>query len=471
MNSIEPLESRIAPSVTVMLTGSVLHIDHTAASGADNLKIEESTPGKFAVSDTMSATDYGAFEGVKSIDVKLGDTDDVVVARFSSAGLAGALSIATGIGTNAVTLEGVGGTGRINGAVKITGDAGKDALHINNLTTKGNVTFIGEGDADSVDGGGFIIGKTLFIDNVENTTFQSSSPVVMGSLNIDQDEAAAAVVFVLNDSVTVRGKLTYCGTPTFDDTVTVIGQVGGAALMMLDEGKNTVKLAARMAGTLTITGGAGKDSILFTNSSTALGGAPTIPDPVAIHAKAVKMTLGAGDNSVTIENAAAFYDSVSVTTTTGTDSVSLPHAFIQKNLKLNLGAGDNTLNVGDSLVGGGLTYVGGNGQDSVSIFGLTADKVSITLGDGVNSVSGSPRITGKSVTILGGKDADTVNIGLSSFQAILTVKLAAGMDSLTYTGGPIDLAKLDGGADGDTITGTSLLPAGTKFPGFETMVA
>jgi len=469
MNSIEPLELRISPAVVAAIHAGVLHIDHIPATTADVLKVLQMAPGKFEVTDMVSATNYGTFENVKSIDIALGDTDDTVNLQCSSDGLAGTLKIATGPGANTVNLQGVAGSGRIGGAVTITGNAGADALHIGGIAMKSNLTFIGNGGTDSVSGDEFIVGKTLFIDNVENTTFDPIRPIVLGALNVDQDEAASAVVFILNNVVTVKGKLTYCGSPTQDDNVTLVGQVLGPALLMLDDGINNVKLAGRMNSTLTITGGTGADTISFTDAATAFADPLILPNQIAVHAKAVKLSLGAGANTVNLEKATHFYSSLAVATGAGNDTVNFGDFFVQKDLKLSLGDGTNMVvhAFGNPGIGGAFNYIGGVDADTVSIDQIVADKISIKLGDGANSVTGLARIVGKVASIIGGAGVDTLNLGLFSFDAVFTAKLGAGLDKLTYSGGAFAAVRLDGGTGDDTLVGTALLPADRKIVSFE----
>jgi len=64
-------------------------------------------------------------------------------------------------------------------------------------------------------------------------------------------------------------------------------------------------------------------------------------------------------------------------------------------------------------------------------------------------------------------DADTLNVGFNSTNAKFTAILGAGADALTYTGGALASATLDGGADFDTLTNKSLLPAVRTIKNFE----
>ena len=235
----------------------------------------------------------------------------------------------------------------------------------------------------------FIVGKTLFIDNVENTTFDPIRPIVLGALNVDQDEAASAVVFILNNVVTVKGKLTYCGSPTQDDNVTLVGQVLGPALLMLDDGINNVKLAGRVNSTLTITGGTGADTISFTDAATAFADPLILPNQIAVHAKAVKLSpLGAGANTVNLEKATHFYSSLTITTGAGNDTVNFGD-FVQRTSS-SPSATAPTWSFAPSAApaSAGLSTIGGVDGDTVSIDQIVADKISIKLGDGANSVTG-----------------------------------------------------------------------------------
>lgn len=469
MNSIEPLEPRIAPAVVAAVTAGVLHVDHTAVSMADMLKIFESEPGKFDVTD--NGNPVGTFPNVKSIAVALGETIDTVTVQLSSDGLPGFLNIDTGDGaTNSVQIFQTTSFGRIGGNVRVTGGAGMDSVNVGGVAIKGSLTFTGEGQTDSVSGDDFFVSKTVVIDNVEHTTFDPINPVVFGALDIDQDEAASAVVFILNHVVTVKGKLTYCGSAVQDDNVTVVGTVGGPALLMLDAGTNTVKVAGRFNSTLTITGKGGNDAITFTDAQTALNDPMLIPNQIGYQNKAVKISLGDGTNSLTLERTSHFNDALSLTTGDGDDTVNFTDFFVQKGLTLTLGLGTNAVKhiSGTHGIGGALKYTGGGGNDTVDLAGVVADTLSIKLGDGTNAVNNVALIVGKGVAITGGVGVDTLNFGIDSNEAILTVALGAGVDSLTFTSGALAGAKLDGGGDADTLVGESKLPVGSMILGFET---
>src|ERR1043165_8416964 len=102
MNSIELLESRIAPAATAVLTGDVLHVDHTPGPDVDHLLIFQNPDDSFHVTDSTTLADYGLFTNVKSIDVKLSGTTDTVTVQLSAVGLPRDLKIATGGGDDTI---------------------------------------------------------------------------------------------------------------------------------------------------------------------------------------------------------------------------------------------------------------------------------------------------------------------------------------------------------------------------------
>ena len=133
MNTIEILESRIAPALVFpTVVKGVLTITHDNTSGAgEDLVITQTGVDAFTVKDTLPAvdTDFGSFTGVKSIAVKYGSNNSTLDLKVSTDGLSGALNITTTGGTNTFDLSTANGTsGRIVGKVNIIGASGSDSV-------------------------------------------------------------------------------------------------------------------------------------------------------------------------------------------------------------------------------------------------------------------------------------------------------------------------------------------------------
>ncbi len=477
MNYIEILESRIAPALVFpTVVKGVLTITHDNTSGAgEDLVVTQTGVDTFTVKDTLPAvdTDFGSFPSVKSIAVKYGSNNSTLDLKVSTDGLSGALNITTTGGTNTFDLSTVNGTsGRIVGKVNIIGASGNDTVNVSDgIAISSPVTFDGHSGSDSFYPSDAYLAKKLTLESVENITTATNKPVFIGGMLVENEDAGSGVVFDLNSFAVIGGKLTYCGSATVDDNVTIESQVTGPALLMLFGGRNNVSVAGTFASSLTITGGNGDDSIAFNSRQTNF----TVGQEAYINPSiggALTMKLGDGTNDVTLGGGAFFAKGLNLTTGVGDDTVNFTKFNALKNVTLTLGNGVNTLNgttaaLDNAYIAGVFKYTGGTGVDTLDINHLIAGTMNVKLGNGANGITGAGRVIGKSATILGGIGIDTLNFALASDAAALTVKLNAGDDKLTFLGGALAKVTLDGGIGSDTLVGALLLPAVKKITGFE----
>ena len=475
MNSIELLEPRIAPAIlTPTVSKGVLLIEHNGASGtAENLTIAQTGPNSFTVADSIAVANFGPFAGVKSIVVKVTDLGDQIDFDFSHDGLAGALDITTTGGTNAITLGSVDLiSGLITGKVTVHGGSGPDSLAVEDgIAIAAAVRFDGGADVDTFTANDAYLAKKLTLDSVENITTQNaSSPVVIGGMLVENEDANGPVVFILSQIAAITGPLTYCGSATVTDSVTLNGQFSGPVKLMLLDGTNNVTTSGSFASSLSVTAGTGSDTVDFKSVSGNLN--PLLPPFITANvAGPLALKLGNGTNTVTFADGSYFAKDIAITTGTGMDTVNFTKFIAAKNVTLALGNGVNTVNSAaggaQNLLGGNFKFTGGADADTVDLDDLVAGNLNVNLGNGVNNVSGSARITGKSASFAGGSGVDTISLRLASSGGKLTAKLGAGVDSFTFLGGALASATLDGGADTDTLTGQPLLPAKQKISKFE----
>lgn len=478
MSTIEILESRIAPALLApSVIKGVLTLRHdTATMSGERIEITQTAPDAFTVTDTLPDPDtsFGTFTGVKSINAVFGGDGSRLQLKVSGAGLSGSLSISATGGTNVYLLDTTTGTGGfIGGKVIVTGAGGDDSLEtIGGIAIAQPVTFNGHDGADRIFLDDAVLAKKLTLDSVEDITTFNAKPVFIGGMEVENEEANGPVVFILNNVTTIGGKLTYCGSGTVDDNVTLNGQVTGPALLMLFGGVNNVNTSATFGSSLTITGAGGDDTVLFDSQQTNfVVGSEAYANPSV--AGPLTMKLGDGSNTVIFAGAAAFSKPVTLITGSGSDAVSFTKFNATKNVTLSLGAGANSL-VGTTeagsaaYVGGVLKYSGGVDDDVINLDQVIAGKMMLSLGNGANSITGTGRSSGGAV-IVGGTGVETLNFSLASTSAALTVKLSAGNDSLILTGCSFGKVTLDGG-DGanDTLSGLALLPSVRKILGFET---
>ena len=477
MNTIEILESRIAPAIVFpTVVKGVLTLTHDNTSGAgEDLLITQTGVNTFTVKDTLPAidTDFGSFSGVKSITAKFGNNDSTLELKVSTDGLSGALNITTTGGSNNFKLSTANNvSGRIVGKVTIIGGGGNDSVNVTDgIAISSPVIFDGHGGFDSFYPSDAYLAKKLTLESVENITTATSKPVFIGGMLVENEDAGSGVVFDLNSFAVIGGKLTYCGSATVDDNVTIESQVTGSALLMLFGGRNNVSVAGIFASSLAITGGGGDDSILFNSRQTNF----TVGQEAYMNPSiggALTMKLGDGSNDVTLGGGAFFGKGLTLITGVGDDTVNFTKFNALKNVTLTLGNGANTLNgttaaLDSASIAGVLKYAGGSGVDTLDISHLIVGTMNVNLGNGANGITGAGRVIGKSATILGGIGIDTLNFALASDAATLTVKLNAGDDKLTFLGGALAKVTLDGGIGGDTLVGALLLPAVKKITGFE----
>lgn len=484
MHSIEHLESRIAPAImTPSVVKGVLMLQHDAASGTgENLVVTQTGTDTFTVVDMLPDpdTNFGAFTGVKSISVKFGSDGSTLDIAVSTTGLSGAVNVSATGGVNTYVLRTADGeSGRIGGKVTVEGGVDEDTLLFQDgISTAAPVTFHGGTGADTFRPRDAYLAKKLTLESVEEITVQDIEPVVIGGLLVENEDANAPVIFSLSNVATILGKLTYCGSETVVDNVSIAGQVTGSALLMLFGGENNVTVSGQFASSLKITGTGGDDTVTFTTTSVNL--APPVPPDVdpgpfvtANITGPLTMLLGDGTNTVTAEQNAYFAKGFSLTTGAGADTVNFDKFIAAKNVTLKLGNGTNmltgTTDFGShNYITGALKYTGGIDADTLDINHLIAGTLSVKLNNGANAITGEGRITGKSASITGGTGVETLNFGLVSTAAKLTVKLNSGDDVFTFLGGTLGSVLFDGSTGADTLNGIALLPAKSTIKSFET---
>ncbi len=476
MNSIELLEPRIAPAIlTPVVTKGTLTITHdTNSATTEKLVLTQTGPDSFTLNDTLAAVGFGPFSGVKNVAITLGEAGPTADLRFSNDGLPGNLTINTGNGGSDIGIRTVNGSaGRIAGAVKIIGGNFADKVLVEDgLAITKPVVFDGHDGSDEFRARDAYLAKKLTLESVETITIEDISPVVIGGMLVENEEANAAVVFVLSNVSTIAGPLTYCGSDTVTDTVTLDGQVIGPALLMLFGGVNDVSSAGNFSSSLKITGAGGTDSVLFRTKSLNLGDPLEGPFITAKVAGPLAIKLGDGANDVTFTDGSVFAKGFSIVGGKDADTINFAKFNADKNVSLNLGSGANTLTdlgggLGANFISGSFSYTGGGDADTVNLDGLIAGKIKIILGNGTNGVDGIARIIGASAGITGGTGADTVSLTLHSTAGALTAKLGDGADAFTFNGGALASVKLDGGKGTDTLTGLANLPVKRTISGFE----
>src|SRR6266436_7215672 len=160
--------------------------------------------------------------------------------KFLPDGLAGKLDItitdSAGGHTNDITLTSADTvSGRIAGKVTIHGAAGNDTVKVQGgVALASPVLFDGGDGLDAFTPNNAFLAKKLTLESVENITVENASgPVVIGGMLVENEDANSAVTFVLSRVASITGPLTYCGSDTVTDTVTLNGQFAAPVNLML----------------------------------------------------------------------------------------------------------------------------------------------------------------------------------------------------------------------------------------------
>jgi len=222
-------------------------------------------------------------------------------------------------------------------------------------------------------------------------------------------------------------------------------------------------LATRVGGNLTVT-----NANLFTLSGNS-GVNPTVGGFLNANSAAE----GNGDNW-TLDSTSSVLGSVYMTTGSGNDSVTLngnSGGITGSTVLVNEGNGTNDFTFGSlpaATISGNLTYMGGTGTDTGSLFGTVLGNVAVVQGNGTNALVFGPTsiVMGTSVSITGGTGTDSIDLqGLTAPGARLSAILGAGNDTVRFSAvGVLASAYLDGGYGVNSFfpTGTFTYPVTKK---------
>ncbi len=436
MNSIEHLESRIAPAALVIASLDHGKLTLTGDDNGDNFNLFQTGPNSFRLISTNATefqlgavgvpTNYLDFTGsVSSIDATFGAGSDNVT--FNNLHLAGSLTIHDGEGANYPTLQNC----VIGGNVSIFGGAASDTVFIaGNKTTIGGQLAVNSGD------GG-------------NTTTLTGHAMSLGSLRVlggtgQNALIASAQLLTVKGGIDLDNTASSGSTSSFSSTIAAIGGTvaihGGAG----DDSFSMFGVRTSIKGNLTFDGGAGLAGISVLPTALSVGGnvAVTVGDNLTANPEyyqytpAHQLKIGGdfsfqGGNGLHTFNATADLTDIGghVSFTegdhaTGTNTFSLrgtDQLHVGKSLTVQQGGGT----FATSVAGGTLLQVGGavsitNGDHpagtnttvnfSSAITTKLAGAVTIHGGNGQHSIflTGSENLSLGSLTVTGGMDKDTV---------------------------------------------------------------
>jgi hypothetical protein len=397
--SLELLESRFCPSLTLSLVSSTLTISGVPTG---TLAIAETGTNAFKVTDGSAS--LPTFSGVSNINVKLSSRPGDLNVQLNASGLGGNLYEDLGFG-----FTGPSGTvhvsgGRIGGNLTIVRGNGNETvdLGINSvgapdpLRVGGTVNFTaitssGSGAASPRDHlilqTGSSIGLDLSTTNVDSVFLAPGTSVGRNVAVSNTQEHTMPDTFLegsVGQDVTISGP----GTGIFVDLGSLaaavvtrnlsISTLGGDSIVGLGAG-------SLVKGNATITTGAGNDVI-------ELGGQV---------AGTASVSSGDGNDMVSLDAGAAVSGSLSVTSGNGNSTMTIDGT-VSGDMVVHLGNGANTVTIGNAPAGV-LRWTSGNGNDSV------------TLGDGSTTASET-----WNVSMRFGTGNDTLTLAATGFTQSLT---------------------------------------------------
>lgn len=423
--TVEPLESRIAPAglVTATLVGGKLTLVGDAAS--NTFEIETTATGLLTLTGsggTTIALNGAAAAGVVATSLPIAE----IVAKL-------------GTGDDALT----GTALALSRGFKFDGGAGADTLTLNDTRVQGTVTVLGGAGVDGfVAGAAFFEAGKLVVDlgaDAGAATVNASSATIASDLTF-KGGAANDVLQISSDSFRAGGSVRALlgnGDNTYSSVVgtgSIDFAVGGS--LIIDHGANYGTAKTNLGGVRGIaTGNIGNFSIGGDLRITA-GGAGT-------HEMTTQIGIGQVAGKTILTGKGGNDDIISVT----------GRFNFGKGLEAKLGGGTNTLRIdaATSMNFASIKYQGGDGDDAPSL-GVgevltVSGAADFVVGAGVNNVSffcsGGHVFTAGAVKVAGGGGTDNVFITATTFLASrgVTASLADGANDFTLRS---DRSVLDG---------------------------
>lgn len=476
---LEGLTERIVPAVNIRAVDGDLVISGIANlnAGKQTLWVTVTSDNNINIRDggtsaSSGGVDRGSYEVTGDLIFNLSNRSDFVTIDFSATATLDGNIIATlnnGDDTLSITNSGAANAA-VLGDIAVYGGNGTDTLSINNtgnasttLYVGGSLTFNGGAGVDTMNANAtssvagtntaaLFIGNGMVMTQVNkfNVATATTAGTATAPVTIDGNVTYNASVDKLipntinygssANSVTLAGALAVTGGQGADTIVwnqfNVVDVIPAEDTVLevsvnLGLGTNNLTLTDTVIGIggtdadFAYTGGTGTDNIILTGGGNSISGSVTV-------------TLGKGTNTYQ-DNDTAYDKNVTITGGDNSDTITLATASIGGLLSVSLGKGANGLDLnGGSSVGGGLTYVGGAGIDTVNI--ATGDDlagdVSISLGAGADDLTLSGFTSGgETLTSL------TIDLGVDSL--IDTVDYSAVLSADGIWTDPLNLGFTD----------------------------
>ncbi len=430
----------LTDATVVSVTGGTGQDTVSASVANDTISFSQvESVNSGAGNDTLNESAF--FNGTIAIDSGDGD-DDLVLTSDAN--------LTLGAGNDGVTNNGFGGLTFMT----VNGGAGTDVVQGNQAMTA-NVTevesVVGSGAADTIS----VLDATAVTaaTGADNDTVSFTGPTgngsVAGGAGNDSVVGSAGV-----DALTVS-TVESVNTGAGDDQLTVADST--AITVDLGSGNDAASFSAAANGTIvgndgldTVTGTAGNDLLSVSTVESVDVGAGS--DSVTVtDSTAIVMDLGLGDDTASFGPAAA---NATINGNAGTDTVQSGAGAdvlqVEDVNSVSTGAASDTVTVTD-----GTPVNIDLGTESDQVLFTAAGFATVTGGAGTDTVTGSTGgdiLSVNTLEILNtGNGNDVVSVTDANG---LTANLGAGNDALTFTvANATD--SVDGGADSDTVTGSS----------------
>lgn len=455
---METLTLNVADDATVLGTG-VLTLGGITSTKAKSITLNSSADVTFgATSGSAALTNFDASTSTGKINltagtglttslagatIKLGSSDDMLVATATAGVATGGDTITLGGGKDTVTYTALAQSGDKTVDTIVDFVSGSDKLNLTGVGLNTSTLYLG-GRTN------FGLAQGALTGVAGQTVFQSDTSTLWVDINGDQTLNAADLRIILSGNTAITAADLSLGVGAAITltapaaSTTTLANNAGASGKTTNENDTITTSIANLAGS-TVDGGIGTDTLVISDA-----GVVTVPATVT---NVETLTLANGTNTVTL-NAAGNFNAINGGT--GADTVALTN--LKVGGAVNLGAGADVVTGATEAIieGAASTFVGGADADSLTFAAalttanLDLSKVSafetIDLGavaaGGVTTTAGT--FAAGVTTLIGDTTAGniTVNMTAAQLDALTTVTSAAAGNNFVVNvtdGGTVNL--------------------------------
>src|SRR5262245_19400511 len=395
--SLEALEDRLTPTLSVLSLGSTLSITGTPTAGPAQPMLVQGVGGdNFQVLD--GTADLGTFHAARDLRLDLSSVADGTRVQVDLAGdsLPGSLAVNVGSGNPVVEVLSSTGTGTVGGDVLFNGGSGTEDFLLGSrrggaLQVGGNVRAASVPVTVPIEDYFVIFPRVEVHGNVSTTRLTYTeilSATVDGNVSAQAIDTPGGIGLEVDG--TVHGNVTATGGATAPGFFSFanVGNVDGNVTLDLTDGFVVVNAFGSIGGNLRVSAADGVSTAAFLEGTVGgsafldLGGsAGTFSNVELTGTVAGSMSVSSRSGSVDV--------AIGINIEEGTGFAGV----IGGGLNVHLGGGANGLTIDGadgSSVGGTVVYVGGTGADAVAISGQNSFRLIVHAGGGNDTVSFAP---------------------------------------------------------------------------------